>query len=165
MSQTHSYGVVGPFDSTAEDWSSYAERFRLYFTVNDLKDDEKQRAICLTTCEPATYGLFRSLAAPKKPSEVTLKELWELVAAHFHPQPSLAVQRFRFNSRTRQVGESVAAYLAELKKLSDTVTTATRSTICYETESCAASKTREHNADYLQKRTSHSKRLLRWLKQ
>ena len=68
------------------------------------------------TCHLQT---FRSLAAPKKPSEVTLKELWELAAAHFHPQPSLAVQRFRFNSRTRQAGESVAAYLAELKKLSE----------------------------------------------
>ena len=94
MSQTHSYGVVGPFDSTAEDWSSYEECFWLYFTANDLKDDEKQRAIFLTTCGPATYGLFRSLAALKKPSDVTLKELWELAVAHFHPQPSLAVQRF-----------------------------------------------------------------------
>ena len=75
MSQSHSYGVVGPFDSTSEDWSSYEERFRLYFTANNLKDDEKQRAIFLTTCGPATYGLFRSLAAPKKLSNVTLKEL------------------------------------------------------------------------------------------
>ena len=73
--------------------------------------------IFLTTCGPATYGLFRSLAATKKPLDVTLRELWELAPAHFHPQPSLAVQIFRFNSRTRQAGESVAAYLAELKKL------------------------------------------------
>ena len=91
MSQPHSYGVVGPFDSTAEDWSSYEERFQLYFTANELKDDNKQRAIFLTTCGPATYRLFKSLAAPKKLSEVMLKELWELAVAHFHPQPSLAV--------------------------------------------------------------------------
>ena len=49
MSQSQSYGVVGPFDSTAEDWSSYEEQFRLYFTANDIKDDKKQRAIFLTT--------------------------------------------------------------------------------------------------------------------
>ena len=29
------------------------------------------------------------------------------------------MQRFRFNSHTRQAGESVAAYLAEVKKLSE----------------------------------------------
>ena len=69
-------------------------------------------------CGPATYELFRSLVAPKKPSDITLKEVWELAAAHLHPQPSKAVQRFRFNSHARQAGESVTAYLAELKKLS-----------------------------------------------
>ena len=70
----------------------------------------------MRTCHLQT---FRSLAAPKKPLEVALKELWELAAAHFHPQPSLAVQRFWFNSHTRQAGESVTAYLAKLKKLSE----------------------------------------------
>ena len=119
MSQLHSYGVVGPFDSTAEDWSSYEEHFRLYFTMNELKDDDKQTAIFLTIGGPATYRLFRSLAASKKLSEVTLKQLWELAAAHFHLQPSLTVQRFRFNSRTKQAGESFTVYLAELKKLSE----------------------------------------------
>ena len=48
MSQSHSYGVVGPFDSTAEEWSSYEERFGLYFTANDVKDDENEKAIFLT---------------------------------------------------------------------------------------------------------------------
>ena len=118
MSQ-HSFGVIGQFDSAVEDWTTYEERFRLFFAANDIKDDEKKRAIFLTSCGPVTYKLFRSLAAPKKPSEISFSELLELAGAHYQPKPSLAVQRFRFNSRTRQAGESVAAYIAELKRLSE----------------------------------------------
>ena len=107
------------FDSAIEDWTSYEERFRLFFEANDIKDNGKQLAIFLTTCGAATYKLLRSLAAPKKPADVSLTELWKLAAEHYHPQPSLAVQRFRFNSRICQAGESVAAYVAELRQLSE----------------------------------------------
>ena len=114
-----SFGIVGPFDSAIEDWTSYEERFRLFFKANDIKDDGKQLAIFLTTCGAATYKLLRSLAAPRKPADVSLTDLWKLASEHYHPKPSLAVQRFRFNSRERQAGESVAAYVAELRRLSE----------------------------------------------
>ena len=42
MSQ-QSYGNIGPFDSPAEDWMSYEERFRLYFTANGITDDDKKQ--------------------------------------------------------------------------------------------------------------------------
>ena len=70
-------------------------------------------------CGTATYTLFRSLTTPKKLSEVYIAELSKLAAAHYHPKPSLAIQHFCFNSRTSQAGESVAAYLTELKRLSE----------------------------------------------
>ena len=38
---------------------------------------------------------------------------------HFDPKPSVIVQRFRFNSRSRQEGESVAKFTAELQRLSE----------------------------------------------
>ena len=37
---------------------------------------------------------------------------------HYHPRPSIIVQRYTFNSRSRKEGESIAMYVAELKKLS-----------------------------------------------
>ena len=69
-------------------------------------------------CGTATYSLFRSLAVPKKPSDIPIADLLKLAAAHYHPKPSLAVQCFRFNFRMRQAGEFVTVYLAELKRLS-----------------------------------------------
>ena len=60
----------------------------------------------------------KEFGGSKKASKVSLTELLKLAAAHYHPKPSLAVQRFRFNSRVLQSGESVVTYLAELKRLS-----------------------------------------------
>ena len=84
-----------------------------------MTDDDKKQAIFLTTCSASTYRVVRSLAVPKKPSELTFTEIVKLAAEHYHPKPSLAVQHFRFNSRSRQAGEMVAAYLAGLKILSE----------------------------------------------
>ena len=113
------FGVMGPFDPSTENWISYEERFNLYLAANEVTSDEKKQAIFLTTCGTSTYNLLRSLAAPKKPPELPFAELVKLAAGHYHPKPSLAVQRFKFFSRSRHAGESVAAFLAELKRLSE----------------------------------------------
>ena len=41
----------------------------------------------------------------------------ELVKTHHEPVPSPIVQRFKFNTRTRAQGETVAAYVAALREL------------------------------------------------
>ena len=38
---------------------------------------------------------------------------------HYSPQPSEVMQRFCFNSRSRKEGESVAAYVAQLRRLAE----------------------------------------------
>ena len=43
----------------------------------------------------------------------------KLVKDHLTPQPSSIVQRFKFNSRSQQDTETVAQFVAELKKLSE----------------------------------------------
>ena len=113
------FGVMGPFDPSAENCISYEERFRLYLTANEVTSDEKKQAVFLTTCGTSTYNLFRSLAAPRKPPELSFAELVKLAAGHYHPEPSQAVQRLKFFSRSRHAGESVATFFAELKRLSE----------------------------------------------
>ena len=39
---------------------------------------------------------------------IVIMMIVELVKGHFNPKPSAIVQRFRFNTRVRQQGESVA---------------------------------------------------------
>ena len=41
------------------------------------------------------------------------------MTSHFSPPPSEIIQRFRFNSQVRKPGETVAAYIAKLRALSE----------------------------------------------
>ena len=111
------HGSVGEYKPETEDWTAYTERVGHYFTANDITDDGKKRAIFLSACGPSTYGLIRSLVAPKTVTDHSYAELVELVKKHYNPRPSAITQRFKFNSRVRQPGETVAEYVAELRKL------------------------------------------------
>ena len=57
------------------------------------------------------------MAAPKKPTELTYGNIVKLVQSHYDPKRGVAVQRFKFNSRVRQSGETVADFVAALKHL------------------------------------------------
>ena len=68
---------------------------------------------------PSPYKLLSSILAPVKPSEKTFQELTEVLRNHYSPPPSEVMQRFRFNTRSRKPGESVATYVAELRRLAE----------------------------------------------
>ena len=115
-------GKIEEFDPTQEEWPQYAERLEQFFEANDLTGDgkaAKRRATFLTVIGPGPYKLLRSLLSPEKPSDKTYEQLAKKLADHYNPAPSEVMQRFRFNSRTRKPGESVAAFVADLRRLTE----------------------------------------------
>ncbi len=112
------HGAIGEYESENEEWTSYAERLDNYFLANDVETEAKKRAVLLSVCGAKTYQLIRSLVAPRKPADLQYSELVEEVRKHFNPKPSVIVERFQFHSRVQQAGESVATYVAELRRLS-----------------------------------------------
>src|SRR5207249_6523037 len=82
-------------------------------------DDAKKRAILISQCGNKTYLLLRNLMAPDKPSGKSYADLVKRLKDHFSPTPSEIVERWKFYERKRKDGEPVAAYVAELKKLSE----------------------------------------------
>ena len=66
-----------------------------------------------------TCKLVRSLVAPEDPKDNSYEDLAKLLQDHFMPKPSAIVQRFRFNARSQQPGETIAMFLAELRHLSE----------------------------------------------
>ena len=62
---------------------------------------------------------MRSLVAPSKPSKKTYQELIAALTAHFSPTPSPIVCRFKFHSRCRQPGKSIAVFVSQLRSLSE----------------------------------------------
>ena len=113
------HGSVGEFDSdeNEDDWETYVERVALYFTANGISDATKKRAILLSVCGAKTYRVIRDLVAPAKPTDISYDDIVSLVQKHFNPKPVVTIQRFKFNSRSRQEGESVATFVAALRHL------------------------------------------------
>ena len=66
----------------------------------------------------ATYKILRNLLSPAKPGEKSYADLVD-TSKHFKPAPSEIVKRFRFNSRVRKPGESLAAFIAEVRALAE----------------------------------------------
>lgn len=113
------FGKIEEFDLEKGDWNDYEDRLLQYFIANDVEDQGKQRAILLSVIGQAGYGLLRKLCVPEKPADKSFKDLCGLMARHQNPRPSVIMQRFRFNTRFQQPGESIAMYLAELRKLAE----------------------------------------------
>ena len=79
---TSNYGKLSEYDSSKEDWQSYIERLELYFTANDIDDEEKRKAILLTSHGIECYHLFKGLTTPRKPIDKTFIELVTLMTNH-----------------------------------------------------------------------------------
>ena len=112
-----SIGSVGEFVPDLEDWMQYAERLGHYLTANGINEVGRKKAVLLTTIGAKAYKLLRTLVSPEKPGDKTYDELVAAMQQHHSPKPSPIVQRYRFNSRLRREGESVAQYLSELRAL------------------------------------------------
>lgn len=97
-----------------DDWQQYVERLEFYFVANKITDAGQKRAIFLSACGGKVYAMLRDLCLPGKPGD---SDFWllKLLSDHFTPKPSAIVERFKFHSKTRQQGQSVSSFLAELK--------------------------------------------------
>lgn len=93
-------------------WEEYKEMVDFFFEANNITEPERQKAVLLSGIGAATYSLLRNLVSPALPKDKTL-----LLRKHFDPKPSEIVQRFKFNSRIRKSNDSIAEYVAELRKL------------------------------------------------
>ncbi|GFR97812.1 polyprotein [Elysia marginata] len=112
-------GSVNPFDEKEDTWQAYCERLEHFFTANEIATEPKRKAILLSSVGPKTYKLLSNLVAPRKAGDVSYKEIVDILQKHHNPRPSVIVQRFKFNSRVRAQGESIRAYVAELKRLTE----------------------------------------------
>jgi len=114
------HGILGQFDLASGDWKSYVEQAKLYFTANDIEDSSKKHAISLSSCRDATYRRIKDVLSPRNPTEVGFDDICTDMITHLQPQPSEIVQRFCFNTRSRQPQESIATYVMQLKQLAET---------------------------------------------
>ena len=114
--------LLGRIDQFDPEQEQYVERLEQFFKANEITGEGKAAkwyATFLSVMGPAPYQLLRSLLSPIKPTEKSFEELVAVLTAHYNPPLSEVMQRFWFNSRSRKTGESVAPYVAELRRLTE----------------------------------------------
>ena len=113
------HGIIPVFDGSQEDWVEYVEPSDSYFIANDITDPAKKHTILLNAVGPSTYRLLKTLCLPDKHIDHSFEEIVDWVKLHFNPKPSPIVKRFEFNKRKQQPGESVAEFVAAIRKIAE----------------------------------------------
>ncbi len=116
---TATFGRIEEFKPEAESIASYLERIDLYFLANDVAE-VKQVPVFLSVVGGKSYELLRNLCALTKPKDKHYQELKDLLKGHFKPKPLVIAERYHFHRRDQAEGESIAEYVAKLRRLSRT---------------------------------------------
>lgn len=109
-------GKIGVFDIHTDSWELYTERLEQYFLCNKVEENLKVPTL-ITVMGADSYELLGTLCAPVKPATKKYSELVALMQRHLQPKPSVLAERFKFRQRKQNKSESIADYVADLKKL------------------------------------------------
>lgn len=111
------FGKLPEFDlEEGRNWSSYVRLVKQFILLNDIKV-ELHVATLVTHVGATTYQLMCDLCAPDHPEDKNFERLVELVAGHLEPKRSEIAERHTFRQRRQAEGESVGAFLQNLKHL------------------------------------------------
>lgn len=109
------FGKLDEFKVGSESIRTYIEQVELFFEANEIPE-RKRVAVFLSVVGSTTYALLRDLLAPTKPQEKPLSELFETLERHYEPKPLVIAQRFYFYRTNQKQSESIADYVAELRR-------------------------------------------------
>ena len=109
-------GILPEFDPSRGSFTAFVERVQFLLSANGVKED-KYAAVLLSAVGEETYALLRNLVSPSSPKEKTFEEIVKTLQAHFEPRPLVIAERFRFHRRNQRSDESVADFVAELRRL------------------------------------------------
>ena len=80
-------GLIEAFNIQDDKWDEYYETLEQYFIANEISDNKKLTATFITLIGKDAFSLLRSLVSPKKPSEMKVDELSEVLRNHLQPRP------------------------------------------------------------------------------
>ncbi len=114
-------GGLSSFDPEKDNFDDWKIIFESYLKANDLDSTTdtkgKCQAILLASIGTSQVNLLKNLVAPDVLTSKPLKDLLDLLEKHHKPAPKALAERFKFMKRMQHPGESIACYLAELRKL------------------------------------------------
>lgn len=108
--------TVSKYDENEESFDTYIERFTAYLDTQGVPVEQRGKVL-ISSLSAKMYNLLKSLLAPALPSEKTFEDLKTTLKNHLSPKPLIIPSRHAFLNRKQAEGESVSAYMAELRSL------------------------------------------------
>ena len=109
-------GRLHEYRPEGETFAVYMERVAIFFAANDIAENKKV-PLLLNCIGGTVYGVLRNLVAPQNPISMSYDDVTKKLLEHFDPKPLTIVERFHFHKRDQASTESLADYLAELRRL------------------------------------------------
>ena len=110
------WGRLHEYRPEGETFAVYMERVAIFFAANDIAENKKV-PLLLNCIGGTVYGVLRNLVAPQNPISMSYDDVTKKLLEHFDPKPLTIVERFHFHKRDQASTESLADYLAELRRL------------------------------------------------
>ena len=117
---TRTFGQLPEFHPVSKSISAYVEHADLFFTVNDIPNENKV-SVLLTVIGANAYTWLRSLLSPELPLTKTYEHLVETLKRYYEPKPLIITEQFHFHCRTKTAREYNGEYIAELGDSQHTV--------------------------------------------
>ena len=117
MAAQPTFGSLAEYQAETESFSTYVERVKIFFMANDVAED-KQLPVFLSVLGAKNFTLLCNLLLPDKPQTKTLILVSEVLKKHFEPKPLVTAERFHFHRQNQLSTESLADYVAELRRIS-----------------------------------------------
>ena len=117
MAVKPTFGHLDEFDPNVESVTVYLERADLFLAANDVPD-KKKVLVFLSSVGKTMYALLRELLQPQPHTDKSLTEIKAALKKHYQPTPSVTAECFKFHKHSQKEWESVAEYVAKLKRLS-----------------------------------------------
>ena len=117
MAAASYHGRLAEFSPGIDTVENYKERVFLYCTANSIEDEDKQKAVFLTSFGGTTYTQLKNLVRSRLPQDLELEALIDVIKRHYHHKVVVTAERFKFFKRQQREGESITVYLSELRRL------------------------------------------------
>ena len=104
----------GEFNTEKETWECYFGRHEAF--VENSTNIKGPVAHLISVMGPEAYGLLKNLVHPKKPREMPLAGINDIMNKYYSPPVLVIAERYKFHTAA-QNEESVSQFLARLRKL------------------------------------------------
>ncbi|KAL3226766.1 hypothetical protein MRX96_004382 [Rhipicephalus microplus] len=113
-------GKIGEYRlGTDAYWDECVVRLEMLCVANKITMDVRKRAVLLSYCGEAAYGLIVTLVKPVRPTMASLDKIKMAVRKHLHPRPSKLYARYLFYKRNQAADETDAGCITALRKLTE----------------------------------------------